>query len=700
MLSGLTLVFSQGSNLPSSSKSSPPSSSSTKSPSNPYSVLQKFMAPPSQPATSDKKPPSTNEPKPKAPQKSNSNLSNIESIAPYNTGRDIFLDSNNSSSDQLNRRTRNHVLIEKEQKSNSKNESSESLRFRSLIFDYDPDQQLYETDLAKLIVIEKITSPSAKIINPVTKKQNSHEGIITALRDPIFSDGNLSASTSDPLIAKWERELAALMKNDEVENKSDKIAAISLRIDRRKQFIIRQAEALKGADIFRIDAAAQLSQRYLEDGWCNLFDGKTLFGWRVQDGGFYGGGRFTVENGEICSDPYYPGLLYTTNQFGDSTIVFEFCADKEAEVFFLYRTSPNPRDLNSSCYAVVLKSSDSKRPRGTILGRVKLDSEQIESMNKNNPENVNESENETKEMWQRVRFSCDSGVISCSIDNQLPTTLIDAAPLGRGYIGLLVTRGKARFRNIIWRPASSISLFDGIDVDVAWRYKRSEKFTVAAANTAIQFRGGPGVVESIELFSDFVLQFEYKINNVYGKAGLFFRANPREEKTGYELSLQNFPTRNDRDNFFAIDAGSFIGKKSGRFVGAEDMQWNYFTLVAVDRQFQTWVNGVAVCEMTDKSKLPKTVVVVSARDSIDGKEIVDYAPPEKNEFHKTGTIQFHLPTENSNFDVRNIKITKIAKRLYQKQTFEDHKKTTWKAKLKEHERIKNENKLDEELRKK
>jgi hypothetical protein len=72
--------------------------------------------------------------------------------------------------------------------------------------------------------------------------------------------------------------------------------------------------------------------------------------------------------------------------------------------------------------------------------------------------------------------------------------------------------------------------------------------------------------------------------------------------------------------------------------------------------------------------------------------------PTKNEFHKEGTLQFHLSTNNSDLDIRNIKIIKIPERTPKKQTFEDHKKTTWKSRIKEDANTQNEIKLDTELR--
>ncbi|MDR2344540.1 MAG: DUF1080 domain-containing protein [Planctomycetaceae bacterium] len=696
----------QGSNTINPLSASKPAQSEVKhKSSNPYSILiQQLVNSSAEPLVS---------PDSKTNSNSGADDSEIpESIAPYDSGRNIFLDYGNSATEKDKRRNR-----KKENINITISQDAARIRAKEIILEYDPEQKSYEDDLAKLIAIDEATSVNKKkpLAKPnsisdsasdsVTNNPDISNGVIASLHGIMPNNNSTGAKiVTDSLIIQWERELVNLMKSEESDNKSEKsekIAALSLRIERRKQFLTRQAETLQGADVFVAPLTVKLSQRYLEDGWCNLFDGKTLFGWRIQESGFYGGGNFTVEKGEICSDPYRPGLLYTTNQFGDSTITFEYCTDDNAELFLLYRTSPNPHDLNTSCYTVVLNSSDPKRPRGTILGRVQLDREQLRSINKNSKSDNHDSdktEKTSKEVWHRARFSCDGGSILCTIDNQLPTSLVDTNPIGRGYIGLLVTCGKVRFRNINWRPGAAFPLFDGIDINSSWRYKQNN-LAISTNNMAIQLRNGPGIIETLDSFSDFVLQFEYKVINASSKAGLFFRSNVREERSGYEISLQNFPSRKDRDEFIGIDAGAFVGRKNGRYVGAEDMQWNYFTLNAVDRQFQTWINGIPVCEITDKNKLPKTFTLVKAKDTLDGKEILGYEIPQKDEFHLEGTIQFYLPSDNSNFEIRNIRITKIAKRNPKKQTFEDYKKSTWKAKIKENERIKEENKLNDEWKK-
>ena len=84
----------------------------------------------------------------------------------------------------------------------------------------------------------------------------------------------------------------------------------------------RKAEEV-GADLFYVP---RLKEQFLKDGWCQLFDGHTDTNWKIQTKGPYAGGQFTFDNGEICSNPRHPGLVYTSIPFGDVTVRFDFCA--------------------------------------------------------------------------------------------------------------------------------------------------------------------------------------------------------------------------------------------------------------------------------------------------------------------------------------------------------------------------------------
>lgn len=59
----------------------------------------------------------------------------------------------------------------------------------------------------------------------------------------------------------------------------------------------------------------KLSGDNIADGWIELFDGETLFGWKANSEL-----NWRVEDGVIIADEGQPGLLQTTSRFAD----FEF----------------------------------------------------------------------------------------------------------------------------------------------------------------------------------------------------------------------------------------------------------------------------------------------------------------------------------------------------------------------------------------
>ena len=472
--------------------------------------------------------------------------------------------------------------------------------------------------------------------------------------------------------ADIRKKKAEIEQIENAEERQRQKEFLQQREESRRKFLERRAEAEKGAAFFAVAPELRLSEQQLKTGWCNLFDGETFFGWRTQKEGPYGGGRFFIKDNMICSDPESPGLLYTTNQFGDAAFHLEYQAEELSEVFLLVRTSPNPTDLNSSCYAVVLNSADFMRPRGTILGRQTLSVEQLQKQQRDANAAPAADKVVPGNRWRNLSAQFDGGAFRVMIDKEEAITVYDMKPPGCGYLGILVTKGTAKFRNMKWSPGSSISLFDGVAPTPEWRFREGAVQWTTTRDVTLQLTGGPGIVETKRNFDNFVLQFEYNITFSSGRSGLFFRSTPREDKTGYEISIQNFPTKEDRQSTIGVDVGSFRGVKKGRYLRPDDQKWNYFTLVAVDRHFQTWVNGIPVCE---------------------------WSVPVDQALTTSGTIQILAPTPQTNVQFRNIRFTPIKPRNERPRTFGDRMQTTYTELNEQRKAADREKLLDEEMKK-
>ncbi|MDR0337042.1 MAG: DUF1080 domain-containing protein [Planctomycetaceae bacterium] len=537
--------------------------------------------------------------------------------------------------------------------------------------------------LPKVLVEDSKHSPHLSLPSIGNSAETSVPSTITSL--PTDLPDSPKTLTPDELAEQeLKAQRATVEALEDAGQRQRELEALQKREDERKRWLQQRAEAERGAKLFQLSPSLQLKDKMLKEGWCLLFDGQTFFGWRTQKDGPYGGGRFTIANGEIQSDPQHPGLLYTTNQLGDSTLRFEFQAEENAEAFLLLRTPPNPKDLHSSCYAIVLNSADFTRPRGTVLGRQQLATEQLQEQEKTRELTRQETVGRATR-WHRLKAQFEVGRLHVTVDQHEPIALFDTKPLGYGYVGLLVTKGKVRFRNMYWLPGSSMPIFDPIDPEKHWRYRGDVVQLKATRDLAMQLSGGPGVIETKDFFNNFVLQLEYNITFSSARTGLFLRSIPREEQTGYEISIQNFPKRQDRDQMIGVDVGAFRGRKNARYIRPEDHIWNYLTVVAVDRHFQTWVNGISVCEMSDQNQPSKTTEKNAS------------SPTQTNPFRSSGTIQLLAPQAGTDIQFRNIRIMPIRPRFEKPQTFDDLTKTTWEELSKARKERENEQKLDKKM---
>jgi len=394
----------------------------------------------------------------------------------------------------------------------------------------------------------------------------------------------------------------------------------------------RQADEA-GASLFYFP---RIKEQFLKDGWCQLFDGHTDFGWKIQTEGHYAGhwkgGKFTFGQNEIGSDPYYPGLVYTQMPFGDVHLRFDYWAEKDSEVFLLLKAPPDVAYLDKDCYSFVLNSSKSTRPRGLLFGRHEYVLAQLRELR----ETWDNPKSEAEGTWHSVLVTTEGNNVQIWMDQRQMAYFV-AKPLQPGHIAFLVAKGKARFQNILWQPTQAMNIFDADNLigEIPWRISEGGEF--AGTNTT-GFRLSAGSVESKDVFANCTLQMQYFQGNDSGRSSLFIRSLPGVEKTGYEISLQNLPKRADRENK-GVDAGGFPGVKDARYLRLQPQQWTYLTVLAMDRHIQTWVNGVPVCEITDQRKVRE--------DTLTGP------------FLAPGTIRLSVPPDNTAFQFRRLSVAPV-----------------------------------------
>jgi len=418
------------------------------------------------------------------------------------------------------------------------------------------------------------------------------------------------------------------------EQKQREIEALQRDETNRQNRLARQKRDEVGADMF---CHPKLKEDFLKDGWCQLFDGHTDFGWKIQTEGPYGGGKFSFDENGITNDPQFPGFVYTEMPFGNVNLRLDYWAEKDSEAFLLLKTAPNPGDLETSCYTFVLNSHQSNRPRGLLLGRHGLSMADLRVMSDSwdNPAN-----NAEEGVWSSMRINSVGEELQVFMPQRPARTYFEKDQIPAGHIGLLVTKGKFRLQNILWQPSEPVPIFDtdAIPGEIPWRILVGSEFS-GKDNTG--FRLLVGSVETKKVYTNYVLQLQYRQGNNSGRSSLWVRSLPGQENTGYEISLQNFPRRQDREAHRGVDAGGFLDIMDARFVRPQDQQWTYLTVLAMDRRIQTWVNGVPVSLIYDQRSVRQNVPIDRKRDPFLG----------------PGTIRFTVPADNSDFQFRRLMLS-------------------------------------------
>jgi len=375
-----------------------------------------------------------------------------------------------------------------------------------------------------------------------------------------------------------------------------------------------------------------------------LFDSKTWLGWRVQKEGPYGGGRFTIEDGTFCSDPAHPGLLLTTGQFSDFILNFEVQAEEDSDAFLLVRTSPNPKNLGTSCYAIVLAASSAHPERNacSFFGR-RMATFKDEDFNKKNEDGTYP--------WNRFNVYVHEKEVRVKSGTYLNNECVDDESVRRGYIGFLVTKGKVRFRNITWAMTRTLPLFSLESRQLTfWNPpEKSASYTPLVDSMELNLKGGPGTLETKMNFDNFIFRAEFNAIGSESIGDVFFRCIPGEMLAGYRCQIGDCPAINTTVKTLNERVGSLVSLQEARNVGAQNDQWNSLILKAVDNHFQTWVNGIQTLDYSDRR--PED----------------DSENPQNGLRLNEGTIQIYNRSLGTTLKFKSINITPVSKRWISKE---------------------------------
>ena len=389
--------------------------------------------------------------------------------------------------------------------------------------------------------------------------------------------------------------------------------------------------------MFRVWVAIALVCLPIGCGWgaeISLFDGETLFGWQATSDA-----NWRVEQGEIRVDSGPAGWLMTTSEFADFELHIEFKAPVATNSGVFLRTSLAPTDPTKDCYEVNIAPAENAFPMGSLVGRVKATAAEAgrnappaEAGSPASPASAGGD-------WHTFDITTQGSEIAVMLDSKRVASYTDPKPLRRGRIGLQFREGPVAFRNVRLRPLGLEPLLNGKDL-AGWNTDRAGEgdFSVLPSGE-LQVKNGPGQLESIQSYGNFLLQLECQVNGDGLNSGVFFRCIPRDLMMGYESQIHNGMVDGDPTKPVDCGTGGIFRRQNARRIVARDHEWFAKTIVADGPHMAVWVNGIQVSDWTDDRPADEN--------------------PRRGLRTKVGTIaiQGHDPT--TDFLFRNLRIVEL-----------------------------------------
>jgi hypothetical protein len=315
-----------------------------------------------------------------------------------------------------------------------------------------------------------------------------------------------------------------------------------------------------------------LTPKEIADGWILLFDGETTFGWHLR--------YATSENPKFKAAD---GSLHLTGG-GTGDVNFHTPLAR-FELQFEYKTD------GKDCWASnwTWKKNESRHCRSRLAHA--------------------KDWTKAKVIYRDGKVSFDGGGLSSTLGGSAVVEFHQSAP------------SNLWLRNIKLRPLNTKPLFSGKDL-AGWKEfpGKKSKFTVTDKGE-IHLKDGPGDLQTVGKYKDFILQLECKSNGKHLNSGIFFRCKDGEYQNGYEAQIFNKFSKDATQKYqveeYDPKTNKLIGKKEvmspafdygtgaiyrrvpARKEMAKDGEWFTMTIVAHGNHIATWVNGVQVVDWTD-----------------------------------------------------------------------------------------------------
>lgn len=308
-------------------------------------------------------------------------------------------------------------------------------------------------------------------------------------------------------------------------------------------------------------------------GWIQLFDGSTRFGWVSNSG------SWQVSGNTLVSDPAQQSSLRTTASFSDFDLKFEARATGPASL--LLRADPQSKPAQPG-YTLSLNDGSISGISGGSSGTM-------------------------SDGWNTYEIVADGTHLTVNMNGK--TTVDVTNPKNRvGYFSFTAPKGtRLEIRSLWLKPLGLDPLYNGMNLD-GWQAKapspeeKKSKLKLPFFSgkpkppKAAQWSGqnnlhgadGVGQLETTKAYDDFVLQFTARTEDKEGRGGvaLFFRGTPNQYGTGYTVSLDN----GQHDDKTSV-IGSLVKLDASRAPRINPGQSFACTVVARAHRISIWING-------------------------------------------------------------------------------------------------------------
>jgi hypothetical protein len=316
-----------------------------------------------------------------------------------------------------------------------------------------------------------------------------------------------------------------------------------------------------------------LTAKEAAEGWLLLFDGETAFGWKSEQAD-----KLSVKNGVMRLDA---GTVRNTTAFGEFALEFQ-CkvsgAKQHDDVQLRFRG----------------KTFDIALP------------------------------NDKKPTWSQAKLMVAGDKYRFTLVTSrgaFPAVTGTFTIPGPAQLDFTATGGVLELRDVTLLPLQMKSIFNGKNLD-GWKEfpGKKSKFSVND-KLELNLLDGPGDLQTVGKYGDFLLQIDCISNGKYLNSGVFFRCRQGEYQNGYEAQIHNHFTAEPAKEYTIVEydpkTHQLIGKKKEKFAAvdygtgaiynrmparkdvAKDGEWFTMTIVAHGNHFATWVNGIQVIDWLD-----------------------------------------------------------------------------------------------------